>query len=252
MLTFIGRYVRDSGEDVCRVCCRSLNAISVVYTALSSFRVDIEPLEIVIKVDRACAKVTSKKGSMCSEDGRYVNMALFGQRKGNTSEPLVEVGDNRPLLLSIDILIPVSRVLQHDFSRCLTSPRNQVTRYPKTTASLVSSSPGGEGIPAVFQRSAFHSSRNPYPVLVSISRIRGAPSISHLPYMRSMPRSFIEAIDAAISGFVGVSSSTSTAAYSQSFSECVSGHGGWTDRSTIEGPNKGVSISVFSGGDGCF
>ena len=39
-----------------------------------------------------------------------------------------------------------------------TSPRNQATRYPKTIASLVSWSSGGEGMPATFHKSLFHSS----------------------------------------------------------------------------------------------
>lgn len=48
-------------------------------------------------------------------------------------------------------------------------------------ASLVSSSLGGEGIPAVFQRSAFHSSMYPYAVFVSMSNTLGAPSMSQRP-----------------------------------------------------------------------
>lgn len=41
----------------------------------------------------------------------------------------------------------------------LTSPRNQATRYPNTMVSFVSWSFAGEGIPAIFQRSVFHSSK---------------------------------------------------------------------------------------------
>ena len=48
-------------------------------------------------------------------------------------------------------------------------------------ASFVSSSLGGEGMDARFQRSAFHSFKYPYAVLVSISRTLGAPSISQRP-----------------------------------------------------------------------
>lgn len=68
-------------------------------------------------------------------------------------------------------------------------------------------------MPAVVQRSAFHSSNHWYPVFVSMSIIRGAPSINHLPYMIPIPLACIFAMEVANSGFVGVRDSTSTAAY---------------------------------------
>jgi hypothetical protein len=67
-------------------------------------------------------------------------------------------------------------------------------------------------MPAVFHRSAFHSSRKRYAVFVSINSTRGAPSINHLPYRSPMPRSSMASIVAASWGLVGVKASTSTAA----------------------------------------
>lgn len=67
-------------------------------------------------------------------------------------------------------------------------------------------------MPAVFHRSAFHSSRKRYAVLVSIKTTRGAPSISQRPYTMPMPRSSMAAMVFASIGFVGVKASTSTAA----------------------------------------
>ena len=68
-------------------------------------------------------------------------------------------------------------------------------------------------MPAVFQRSAFHSSNHRYPDFVSMRIIRGAPSINHRPYSIPIPLACIFAIDLASSGLVGVRGSTSTAAY---------------------------------------
>jgi hypothetical protein len=84
-------------------------------------------------------------------------MSPLGQWNSDSGKPFVEVGnDGAARLISDELLASVferTRLLAK-----LTSPRNQATRYPKTMASFVSASPGGEGIPAVFHRSPFHSS----------------------------------------------------------------------------------------------
>jgi hypothetical protein len=148
---------------------------------------------------------------MRCEDSRDIDSALFAKWKCYTRQPFVEMSNYSLLLLMGDELHLIS-TKSWRYSAIHTSPRNHATRYPKTTASFVSSSPGGDGIPAVFQRSAFHSSRNLYAVLVSINMTRGAPSINQRPYTMLIPRSSIDSMVAARCGFVGVKASTSTAA----------------------------------------
>jgi hypothetical protein len=64
---------------------------------------------------------------------------------------------------------------------CTNSPRNQATRYPKTMASLVSMSSCGEGMPAMFQRSPFHSLARWKDEPTSKRRTVGPPSVSQRP-----------------------------------------------------------------------
>ena len=106
-------------------------------------------------------------------------------------------------------------------------------------------------MPAVFQRSVFHSSSHLYPVFVSMSNIRGAPSISHLPYTRSIPRVFMLFMDWANSGMVGVRGSTSTAACNVI---SLLHHSGKhiSYRGSIEWADKSIAIAILGGGDGCF
>lgn len=58
--------------------------------------------------------------------------------------------------------------------------------------SFVSVSFGGEGIPARFQRSPFHSSMRFHTLPVSNKRTFGPPSMSQRPYKNLTPRSLIE------------------------------------------------------------
>lgn len=86
------------------MCRGALDAVTVVDTALAGLSIDIEVLEVVVEIDRAGAKVTTKEGGVGGEDGRNVNAALLAQWQSNTSEPLVEVCDDGLFLLVADIL----------------------------------------------------------------------------------------------------------------------------------------------------
>lgn len=50
VLRLIGSDMRDSREDIGTMCCRTLDTVSVVYTAFSSFVVDVKVLKVVIEI----------------------------------------------------------------------------------------------------------------------------------------------------------------------------------------------------------
>ena len=164
MLRLESSNVRNCGENITSMSSRPFNAVSVVNSSLASFSVDIEPLQVIVKVDRTSTEVSTEKSGVCGEDGCNVNVSLFAKRQTDTGKPFVEMSNDSLLLLVADKLF---RLLVSGRSEvCLagdfhTSPKNQATRYPKTIASLVSSSFGGEGIPAEFHKSVFHSSKKP-------------------------------------------------------------------------------------------
>src|SRR3954451_4013795 len=94
---------------------------------------------------------------MGSEDRRDVHLSPLGQWNSHSGKPFVEMGDDGAArFVSNELLLSISE--RTKLLAKLTSPRNQATRYPKTMASFVSASPGGEGMPAVSHRSPFHSS----------------------------------------------------------------------------------------------
>lgn len=94
MLGFVGRDVRDSGEYVGTVCSASLDAVAVIDATFSCLVVNIEVGEVVVEIDRSGTKVTSEKGGVSREDGRYVDVAFSAQGNGQTCLPFVEVGDD--------------------------------------------------------------------------------------------------------------------------------------------------------------
>ena len=77
----------------------ALDAIPVVDATLSCLRVYIKPLQVVVEIDRASAKVSAQKGCVGREDGGDIYAPPFTKRKTNTSQPFVEMRDHSFLLL---------------------------------------------------------------------------------------------------------------------------------------------------------
>lgn len=170
MFGFESGNVRDGSEDIGAVGSRSFDAVSirqliskavgavslpVVDTPFASLVVDIKVLEVVVEIYTTSTQVSSEQSSVGGKDGSYVDMPLSAESNSETSLPFVEMGNDSSLGFSACELGVRSCVRGRERRR--TSPRNHATMYPKTIASLVSWSLGGEGIPARFQRSVFHS-----------------------------------------------------------------------------------------------
>jgi hypothetical protein len=159
MFALVGSDVGYGCKNIARVCRSTLNAVSMIDSTFSSLCIYIKVLQIIIKIDGAGAEVSSKKSCVGSKNRGYIDPALLAEGKSYTGKPFVEVCNDGLFFLVINELPEL--VFGHEFQLQLpTSPKNQATKYPNTTASLVSSSPGGDGIPAVAHKSAFHSSRN--------------------------------------------------------------------------------------------
>ena len=52
----------------------------MVDSSFSSFRINIEPLEIIVEIDRAGAEISTKKGGMGGKDGSNIYSSFLGQR----------------------------------------------------------------------------------------------------------------------------------------------------------------------------
>ena len=100
--------MRDGGENIASMGSCPLDAISVIYATLSGFGINIKPLQIVIKVDRPCTEIPSKKSGVCGEYCCDIYMAFLGERQGNPRKPFMKVGNNSALLFSEDILWAIS------------------------------------------------------------------------------------------------------------------------------------------------
>lgn len=84
MFGFVGGDVADGREDVGGVSASTLNAITMVDPSFSSFMVDIKVLEVVVKVDGACAKISAEEGGVGGEDSGDVDATFSAERKCNT------------------------------------------------------------------------------------------------------------------------------------------------------------------------
>jgi hypothetical protein len=106
MLRFKRCDVRHCCEDVTGVRGCALDTVPVVDASFASLGVHIKVLQVVVKVDRAGAKVSSEESSMGGENSGDVNASLLGERQRDTGKPLVEVSNDSPLLLVANKLRP--------------------------------------------------------------------------------------------------------------------------------------------------
>lgn len=128
MLALVRGNVRDGGEDITGVSRRPLDAVPMIDTALASLGVDVKVLQVVVEIDRAGAEVPTEKRSVGGEDGGNINTAPLAQRKGDTGEPLVEVGNDSLLLF-------VAHKLEHGVSETvalggLSDPEQYLSKEP--------------------------------------------------------------------------------------------------------------------------
>lgn len=84
MLAFVCRDVRNGSEYIAGVGRRTLDAVSVVDSSLSSFGINIKVLKIVVEIDGTGTEVSSKQSCMCREDGGYIYATSLTQGKSNT------------------------------------------------------------------------------------------------------------------------------------------------------------------------
>ena len=84
--------------------CTSLNTVTVVDATFASFMINVEILKIVVEVDRAGTEITAEQGSMGGKHRCDIDVPLAQERDGETSLPLVEVGDHGLVELACDIL----------------------------------------------------------------------------------------------------------------------------------------------------
>lgn len=104
VLAFIGRDVRDRGEDVCRVRGSPLDAVSMINPPFAGLGVHIKVLQVVVEIDISGTKIPPEQRGMGGEDGGDVNFALFRQRQRHSCKPLMKLGNDGFVFLVRDIL----------------------------------------------------------------------------------------------------------------------------------------------------
>jgi len=135
MLAFVGSNVRNRSEDIASVSGSAFYAVPVVDASLSSLRINIEILEVVVKVDVSSTEITTEKGSVGGEDGSNIDAALLAEWQSYTSEPFVELSDNGAVLLVVDVLVVLANGRDATISRGLplrgTMQRGIQIRWPR-------------------------------------------------------------------------------------------------------------------------
>lgn len=76
MLGLVSSDVGDGSEDICTMSCGPFDTVAVVDTTLSSFMIDVEVLQIVVEVDRACTEIATEQSSMGSEYSCHIDMSF--------------------------------------------------------------------------------------------------------------------------------------------------------------------------------
>jgi len=94
VFTLVSGNVRNCCENVGTVGGGTFDTISVIDATLSCFMVDVEVLQVVVKVHRASAEIAAEKCCVGGEDSCHVDVPFTAKRDSEPSLPLVEVGDN--------------------------------------------------------------------------------------------------------------------------------------------------------------
>jgi hypothetical protein len=76
----------------------------VVDTPTTSLLIDVEALQIVVKINRSSAQIAAKQGGVRGEDGGDIDAALFAQRERNSGQPLVEMRNDGSFRVMADVL----------------------------------------------------------------------------------------------------------------------------------------------------
>jgi hypothetical protein len=105
MLSLICGDMRDRGEDVSAVRRGSLDTVAMVDTTLASFMINVEVLQVIVKVNTSSAEITAQECSMSREHGGQVDMSLPAERDREARLPFVEVGDDGLLKITRYVLI---------------------------------------------------------------------------------------------------------------------------------------------------
>ena len=101
----------------------------MVYTAFACLVIDVEVLEVVVKIDATRTEVTTQKCGMRCENSGDIDVAFPAEGDGHASLPFVKMSYYGLFELSSDVLyVAVNKYnVTKRWWRRLTSPRNQAT-----------------------------------------------------------------------------------------------------------------------------
>lgn len=132
MLTLVCCNVGHGSKDVASVSSSALNAVTVVDTAISSLRIHIKILQVIIEINRASAKVSPEECGMGSKDSGDIDAALFAQWQSYTRQPFVDVSNNCLFLFMGDKLKSVRVGLSRTktgYAYLSQKPCNQISEH---------------------------------------------------------------------------------------------------------------------------
>lgn len=112
----------------------------MVDTALASLGVHVEPLQVVVEINVASAKISPEKGSVRGKNSGHINATAFTQGHRDTCQPLVELHNNSSGGLVGDILGGISPASYHDLPRSTylsEKPCNNISKYNGLVCLLV-------------------------------------------------------------------------------------------------------------------
>ena len=83
MLAFIGGDVTDCREDIGGMSSSAFYAISVIDPSFAGFMIDVEILQIVVKVDRSSTQVSCEQSGVRGEDCSDIDATFSAKRESN-------------------------------------------------------------------------------------------------------------------------------------------------------------------------
>jgi len=83
MLAFVGGDVTDCREDIGGMSSCAFYAISVIDPSFAGFMIDVEILQIVVKVDRSSTQVSSEQSGVRGEDCSDIDATFSAQWESN-------------------------------------------------------------------------------------------------------------------------------------------------------------------------
>lgn len=92
----------------------SLQTVTMINLAFTSFIIHIEQMQTIVKVDTARTQVPTQQGGMRGKNGGHFNLSVFQQQQSNGSHPFMKMSNDCLFFTAMNKLQDATRGMKPD------------------------------------------------------------------------------------------------------------------------------------------